>query len=71
MVKAGLGIAVLAHWAVVPELKRHTIKALPITRKGFTRHWSAAALRNGPLPEYTDAFIKLLANRGMPAMKYY
>lgn len=71
MVKAGLGIAVLAHWAVDPEIKRRSIKALPLTRKGFVRQWSAATLRNGPVPPHMDAFIKLLANRRMPAMKYY
>ena len=71
MVKAGLGIAVLAHWAVDPELRRHTIKALPLTRKGFIRQWNAATLRNGPMPAHLESFIKLLANRKMPAMKYY
>lgn len=71
MVKAGLGIAVLAHWAVDPEIKRHTIKALPLTRKGYIRQWSAATLRNGPMPSYMESFIRLLANRKMPAMKYY
>ena len=71
MVKAGLGIAVLAHWAVEPELKRHTLKALPITRKGYVRQWNVATLRNGPKHAYMDSFIKLLANKTMPAMKYY
>lgn len=71
MVKAGLGIAVLAHWAVDPELKRRTIKALPLTRKGFVRQWNAATLKNGPMPEYMQSFIKLLAHKKMPAMKYY
>ena len=71
MVKAGMGIAVLAHWAVEPELKRHTLKALPITRKGYVRQWNVATLRNGPKPAYMDSFIKLLVNKTMPAMKYY
>ena len=71
MVKAGLGISVLAHWAVDPEIKRRTIKALPLTRKGFIRQWSAATLRNGPVPPHMDEFIRLLANQKLPAMKYY
>lgn len=66
-----MGIAVLAHWAVDPEIKRRTIKALPLTRKGYIRQWSAATLRNGPMPSYMGAFIRLLANRKMPTMKYY
>lgn len=71
MVKAGLGIAVLASWAVNPELNRQTIKALPLTRTGFVREWSAATLRNGPMPEHMDSFIKLLGHKDLPAMKYY
>jgi LysR family transcriptional regulator for metE and metH len=71
MVKAGMGIAVLAFWAVEPELKRKTLKALPITRNGYVRQWSAATLKNGPTPEYMESFIRLLANKKMPAMKYY
>ena len=71
MVKAGMGIAVLAHWAAYPELKRRTIKALPLTKKGFIRHWSAAILKNGPAPEYMTEFIKLLAGRKMPSMNRY
>jgi LysR family transcriptional regulator for metE and metH len=71
MVKAGLGIAVFAHWAVDPELKRHSIKALPITRKGFIRQWNAAFLKNNSVHPQMDSFIKMLANRRMPAMKYY
>ncbi|HTK81013.1 MAG TPA: LysR family transcriptional regulator [Bacteroidota bacterium] len=71
MVKAGLGIAVLAHWAVDPEIKRHSIKGLPLMRKGFIRQWSAATLKNGYVPPYMEAFIGMLANRSMPAMKYY
>ncbi len=71
MVKAGMGIAVLAHWAVHPEIRRHTIKALPLTSHGYVRRWNAAVLKNGPMPDYMVAFIKMLANRSMPAMKYY
>jgi LysR family transcriptional regulator for metE and metH len=71
MVKAGLGIAVFAHWAIDPELKRHSIKALPITGKGYIRQWNAAFLKDNVVPPHMDSFIKMLANRRMPAMKYY
>jgi len=70
MVKAGMGIAVLAHWAVDPELERRTITARPLTKNGFTRQWCAATLKNGPRPAHMDSFITLLAHRKMPAMKY-
>lgn len=71
MVKAGLGIAVFAHWAIDPELKRHSIKALPITARGYVRQWNAAFLKDNSVPPHMDSFIKMLANRRMPAMKYY
>ena len=39
--------------------------------RGFVRQWNAATLKNGPMPEYMQSFIKLLAHKKMPAMKYY
>jgi LysR family transcriptional regulator, regulator for metE and metH len=71
MAKAGLGIAVLAHWAVDPEIKRRTVRAVPISRTGFIRHWCAATLRNGMRPPYMESFIRLLADTRMPSMKRY
>jgi LysR family transcriptional regulator for metE and metH len=69
MVKAGLGIAVLAQWAAEPEIRRKSIVALPLTRKGTIRQWSAATLRKGPMPPYLDIFIKQLGSMKTPVMK--
>jgi len=69
MVKAGLGIAVLVDWVVALELKRRTIKALPLTPKGFVRQWSAATLRYATRSDYLERFTRLLANRRMPATR--
>jgi LysR family transcriptional regulator for metE and metH len=71
MAKAGLGIAVLAHWAVGPEIRRKQVKAIPLSRTGFTRHWCAATLKSAMRPLYLDEFIRLLANTKMPAMRSY
>jgi LysR family transcriptional regulator for metE and metH len=37
MVKAGLGISVMANWAVAPHLEAQTLAALPLTSKGTRR----------------------------------
>jgi LysR family transcriptional regulator for metE and metH len=62
MAKAGAGIAVLAAWAVRPHIESGAIKAIPLTRKGLYRSWSAAKLKNNAAPPYIDAFIDLLAS---------
>jgi len=70
MVKAGLGIAVLANWAVEPELKKKTIIAKPLTRNGLKRYWRAAMLKNGGIPDYLHGFIELFAkDRKIQQMK--
>ena len=69
MVKARLGVAVMQTWAVEPALRAGDVRAVPITAKGVHRQWSAATLvADGNVP-YIDAFIDLLASRGMPARK--
>jgi len=61
MVKAGLGIAVLARWAVARHLNPATLKAVPLSRGGFQRTWYAATLKSKTRPVWLDAFLDLLA----------
>lgn len=61
MVKAGLGISVLARWAVAPQLKAASLRAVPLTKTGFFRKWSAVTLRQKHSPAYLTAFLNLLA----------
>jgi LysR family transcriptional regulator, regulator for metE and metH len=67
MVKANLGIAVLARWAVARHLNAATLKALSLGRSGFRRTWHAATLRSRRPPAYLDAFVDLLARPGVLA----
>jgi len=61
MVKAGLGIGVMARWAVTPQIEAGTLRALPLTSKGFHRQWSAAMIRHKATPPYLMRFVELLA----------
>lgn len=62
MVKAGLGIGVMARWAVRPHLEARTLRALPLTARGFHRRWSAAMIRHKATPPYVSTFVELLAS---------
>lgn len=62
MVKAGLGIGVMARWAVRPHLEARTLGALPLTARGFHRRWSAAMIRHKATPPYVSRFVELLAS---------
>jgi LysR family transcriptional regulator for metE and metH len=66
MVKAGLGISVMARWAVAPQIAAGTLKAVPLLSRGFHRQWSAAMLRNKSAPAYLEAFVELLGNNSLP-----
>jgi LysR family transcriptional regulator for metE and metH len=71
MVKANLGIAVLARWAVAPHLSDRVsglpaLQALPITRRGLRRDWFAATLRSPAEPPYVKAFVDLIGEGAAP-----
>lgn len=61
MVKADLGISVLARWAVTEQLKAGTLVARSLTKRGVQRQWSAAILNQDFTPTYLIEFVKLLA----------
>jgi len=45
-------------------LNAASLKAVPLTRRGFHRTWKAATLRSGRQPQYVGAFVDLLAAKG-------
>lgn len=61
LVKAGLGVAVLARWAVDPYVKSGVLRAVRLTRHGYRRTWSAATLKDMARVPYIKAFIDLIA----------
>lgn len=61
MVRAGMGVALMAQWAVQPYLKSKQIIARSLTRKGFRRTWSVATMRGQNLSPYMKSFIDSLA----------
>lgn len=69
MVKAGLGISVLARWAVSKHIDSGALVARPLTRTGFHRKWSAAMLKAEFTPAYVGVFIDLLSRRSLPVVK--
>ncbi|MFN7927200.1 MAG: LysR family transcriptional regulator [Blastocatellia bacterium] len=61
MVKAGLGVSVLARWAIAEPLKAGSLVARPLTKRGVHRQWSAALLKQDFTPTYLTEFVNLLA----------
>jgi LysR family transcriptional regulator for metE and metH len=71
LVKAGLGVGVVARWAVDPAVKAGQLTAVRITKTGVFRSWTAVmrrtdTKRHGDQP-WMQHFIELLAADGLPA----
>jgi LysR family transcriptional regulator for metE and metH len=63
MVKADMGIMVMAKWALQPYLKYNpTLRAIKITRNGLKRKHFVATLVNKHNPRYFSHFIDFLQN---------
>jgi LysR family transcriptional regulator for metE and metH len=60
LVKAGLGVAVLAPWSVQPLLDAGSIVARPLTARGLHRAWRAAMPKDLAQIDYVREFIDLL-----------
>jgi LysR family transcriptional regulator, regulator for metE and metH len=60
MVKAEMGINVMAKWIVEPYLKDHDIALVPVTKRGIHRTWSAITLDQANTPQYLTNFVQHL-----------
>jgi LysR family transcriptional regulator for metE and metH len=63
LVKAGLGVAAMARWAVEPSVRAGTLRTARLTRKGFRRRWSAAMLRDMADTPFAKDYIDLIVRR--------
>jgi LysR family transcriptional regulator for metE and metH len=63
MVKAELGISILARWSVAPHVAAGTLRAVRLGRPGLMRKWTAASLRSSPPAPWLEDFVRLLARR--------
>jgi LysR family transcriptional regulator for metE and metH len=61
LVKAGVGIAVLARWAIAPDLDCGAVRAVRVTPNGLIRKWCGVLIRQPEMPVHLSAFAKMLA----------
>ena len=69
LVKAGLGVSVMARWAIEPALSSGAVKAIRIGKRGVYRAWTAVTLRDRVEPKWQREFVFLLAHKALPAKR--
>jgi LysR family transcriptional regulator for metE and metH len=60
LVKAGLGVTILARWAVQPLVDAGALVARPLTARGLHREWKAAMPKDLANVDYVKGFVDLL-----------
>jgi LysR family transcriptional regulator for metE and metH len=63
LVRANLGVAVVARWAMQPYLQAGSLVAVPVTSRGFHRQWSAVVPRGLAHVPYVAEFVRQVAAR--------
>jgi LysR family transcriptional regulator, regulator for metE and metH len=66
LVAAGLGVSVLAEWAVAPAVRSGAVRIARIGKQGFSRTWYAAVRSADVTPAYRFDLIDLLARTLRP-----
>jgi LysR family transcriptional regulator for metE and metH len=61
MIKAGLGVGVLARWAIHPHLAAGSVKGLRIGKNGYRRTWHAVVRNRLRDADYVRSFVQLAA----------
>jgi LysR family transcriptional regulator, regulator for metE and metH len=67
LVKAGLGVSVLARWAVQPLVDAGSIVIRPLTARGLRREWRAVMPKDLAGADYIGEFIDLLGKHAPTA----
>jgi LysR family transcriptional regulator for metE and metH len=65
MVRSGLGVAVLAHWAAAPYVERGQIRAVRVTRRGVRREWHLAVRANAARTPAVRHLVEALKSPGV------
>ncbi len=60
MVKANLGITVMARWAVKPYLRSKKLVTVPVAHHALARTWYAVTINERNQPRYIECFIRHL-----------
>jgi len=68
MVKADMGIGVMARWAALPHIKAGLVAARPLTARGLHRQWQAAFLKKKSVPAHVLDFIDIMSQKSVPAL---
>ncbi|MEO8215748.1 MAG: LysR family transcriptional regulator [Acidobacteriota bacterium] len=69
LVKARVGVGLMARWAVAGYVASGAVAAVPLTRQGVKREWKAAHLSARPMQPYVRAFIDMVATEGPRALE--
>jgi len=69
MVKAGMGISVMARWAVEPHLSAARLVARPLARGGFFRQWCAVTRNSKTQPPWVAHFVEGLTTGLAPSRR--
>jgi len=69
LVKAGLGVAILARWAVQPLIDAGAIAGHSLPARGMHRVWSAVMPKDLAGADYVNAFIDLLEQHAPTARR--
>jgi len=67
LVKANMGISVMARWAITPHVIAGTLRALPLTASGFHRRWTAIYRADAASSEYLADFARRISLNAFPA----
>lgn len=57
MVKAGMGVKVIAKWIIEPYLHDKRLAVVPVSKNGLYRTWYAVTLKRPDMPQYITNFI--------------
>jgi LysR family transcriptional regulator for metE and metH len=61
LVRAGLGVTVLARWVVQPYLQSRSLVGVKLTARGFYRGWAGVVPRSLATVPYVAEFLRLVA----------